>query len=83
MRPSPHTRKLEYMDLVAVKECTDARFLPERFRDSDARRRLESTRIDAVCGRFRLGPPALPAVHCGLRQRLAEWSRLKPDTAPT
>lgn len=32
VRPSPHTRKLEYMDLVAVKECTDARFLPERFR---------------------------------------------------
>ncbi len=33
VRPSPHTRKLEYMDLVAVKECTDARFLPARFRD--------------------------------------------------
>jgi hypothetical protein len=33
VRPSPHTRKLEYMDLVAVKECTDARFLPPRFRD--------------------------------------------------
>ncbi len=32
VRPNPHTRKLEYMDLVAVKECTDARFLPERFR---------------------------------------------------
>ncbi len=32
VRPSPHTRKLEYMDLVAVKECTDSRFLPERFR---------------------------------------------------
>ena len=32
VRPSPHTRKLEYMDLVAVKECTDGRFLPERFR---------------------------------------------------
>lgn len=31
VRPSAHTRKLEYMDLVAVKECTDARFLPERF----------------------------------------------------
>ena len=28
VRPNPHTRKLEYMDLVAVKECTDARFLP-------------------------------------------------------
>ena len=33
IRPSAHTRKLEYMDLVAVKECTDARFLPPRFRD--------------------------------------------------
>jgi AAA+ superfamily predicted ATPase len=32
VRPSAHTRKLEYMDLIAVKECTDARFLPERFR---------------------------------------------------
>jgi len=32
VRPSPHTRKLEYMDLVAVRECTDGRFLPERFR---------------------------------------------------
>lgn len=33
VRPSAYTRKLEYMDLVAVKECTDARFLPPRFRD--------------------------------------------------
>jgi AAA+ superfamily predicted ATPase len=33
VRPSPYTRKLEYMDLVAVKECTDARFLPARFRE--------------------------------------------------
>jgi hypothetical protein len=32
IRPSAHRLKLEYMDLVAVKECTDARFLPERFR---------------------------------------------------
>jgi hypothetical protein len=31
IRPSAHKLKLEYMDLVAVKECTDARFLPERF----------------------------------------------------
>jgi AAA+ superfamily predicted ATPase len=35
VRPNAHTRKLEYMDLVAVKECTDARFLPERFRELD------------------------------------------------
>lgn len=33
VRPSAHSRKLEYMDLVSVKECTDARFLPDRFRD--------------------------------------------------
>ncbi len=31
VRPSAHSRKLEYMDLVAVKECTDSRFLPPRF----------------------------------------------------
>jgi AAA+ superfamily predicted ATPase len=31
IRPSAHRLKLEYMDLVAVRECTDARFLPERF----------------------------------------------------
>ncbi len=46
VRPSPHTRKLEYMDLVAVKECTDARFLPERFRQLTPEE-LE-TRIDAL-----------------------------------
>jgi AAA+ superfamily predicted ATPase len=33
VRPSAHTRKLEYMDLVAVKECTDARFLPPKYRE--------------------------------------------------
>ncbi|MEX0775546.1 MAG: AAA family ATPase [Phycisphaeraceae bacterium] len=31
LRPSAHTRKLEYMDLVAVRECTDARFLPQQY----------------------------------------------------
>jgi len=46
VRPSPHTRKLEYMDLVAVKECTDARFLPERFKTLTPEE-LES-RIDAL-----------------------------------
>ena len=46
VRPSPHTRKLEYMDLVAVKECTDARFLPARFRDLSPEE-IES-RIDAL-----------------------------------
>jgi hypothetical protein len=46
VRPSPHTRKLEYMDLVAVKECTDASFLPPRFRELSPEE-LE-TRIDAL-----------------------------------
>ena len=46
VRPSPHTRKLEYMDLVAVKECTDARFLPARFKDLSPEE-IES-RIDAL-----------------------------------
>ncbi len=46
VRPNPHTRKLEYMDLVAVKECTDVRFLPERYRDLTPEE-LE-TRIDAL-----------------------------------
>jgi hypothetical protein len=46
VRPSPHTRKLEYMDLVAVKECTDARFLPPRFRELSPEE-LE-TQIDAL-----------------------------------
>jgi len=31
-RPSAHVERLELMDLLAVKECTDARFLPGRFR---------------------------------------------------
>ena len=46
-RPSAHTRKLEYMDLVAVKECTDERFLPPRFRDlspEDVERRIDELR---------------------------------------
>jgi AAA+ superfamily predicted ATPase len=46
VRPNPHTRKLEYMDLVAVKECTDVRFLPERFRQLTPEE-LE-TRIDSL-----------------------------------
>jgi ATPase family associated with various cellular activities (AAA) len=46
VRPSPHTRKLEYMDLVAVKECTDVRFLPPRFQELTPEE-LE-TRIEAL-----------------------------------
>jgi SpoVK/Ycf46/Vps4 family AAA+-type ATPase len=46
VRPNPHTRKLEYMDLVAVKECTDERFLPARFAELTPEE-IE-TRIDAL-----------------------------------
>jgi len=31
-RPSAHIERLQLMDLLAVKECTDARFLPKRFK---------------------------------------------------
>ena len=47
VRPNAHTRKLEYMDLVAVKECTDTRFLPPQYRDltpEDLEQRIEMTR---------------------------------------
>ena len=47
VRPNAHTRKLEYMDLVAVKECTDARFLPARYRDlapEEIEQRIEELR---------------------------------------
>ncbi len=43
VRPSAHSERLELMDLLAVKECTDVRFLPERFRSlslSDVNRRI-------------------------------------------
>ncbi|MBC8041957.1 MAG: ATP-binding protein [Rhizobacter sp.] len=33
MKPNAYTKKLEYMDLVAVRECTDASFLPEKFKN--------------------------------------------------
>ncbi len=34
-RPMSHSARLEFMDLAAVMECTDKRFLPEKFRDLD------------------------------------------------
>lgn len=46
-RPSSYTGALEYMDLVAVKECTDSRFLPEKYvklTPEDLDRRLELLR---------------------------------------
>lgn len=48
VRPSAHVERLELMDLLAVKECTDTRFLPERFRDvplSDVNRRIEVLKL--------------------------------------
>jgi AAA+ superfamily predicted ATPase len=47
VRPNAHTRKLEYMDLVAVRECTDSHFLPPRYRElspEDLEQRIEETR---------------------------------------
>lgn len=47
VRPSAYTRKLEYMDLIAVKECTDARFLPPQYRDlppEELERRIDELR---------------------------------------
>jgi AAA+ superfamily predicted ATPase len=47
VRPSAHTRKLEYMDLIAVRECTDARFLPEKYRKlspEEVERRIDELR---------------------------------------
>jgi SpoVK/Ycf46/Vps4 family AAA+-type ATPase len=47
VRPNAYTRKLEYMDLIAVKECTDSRFLPPMYRDmtpEDLEARIEATR---------------------------------------
>ena len=40
-RPMAHQDHLEYMDLIAVKECTDDGFLPTRFRE------MEMTDLDA------------------------------------
>ena len=50
-RPSAHVERLELMDLLAVKECTDTRFLPERFRKlslADLNARIE--RLKATTG---------------------------------
>jgi ATPase family associated with various cellular activities (AAA) len=47
-RPSAHVERLELMDLLAVKEATDARFLPERFRKlslPEVNHRIEELRL--------------------------------------
>jgi ATPase family associated with various cellular activities (AAA) len=48
VRPSAHVDRLQFMDLLAVKECTDTRFLPDRFRTlsiADVNRRIEALRM--------------------------------------
>ncbi len=48
-RPSAHVERLELMDLLAAKECTDERFLPERFRQlslAEINRRIEELKYD-------------------------------------
>lgn len=47
MKPNANTRKLEYMDLVAVRECTDTSFLPEKYAvmpPEDLEKRLDELR---------------------------------------
>jgi len=47
-RPLPHKKILEYMDLQAVKECTDVGFLPPKFRELPAEQveqRLEQLKM--------------------------------------
>ena len=46
-RPSAYSERLELMDLLAIKECTDSKFLPERFRGlslAEVNRRIEVLR---------------------------------------
>ena len=48
VRPSAHVQRLVLMDLLAVKECTDTRFLPPRFRDlpmDEVDRRIAELRL--------------------------------------
>jgi hypothetical protein len=47
-RPSAHRDRLELMDLLAVKECTDRRFLPPAYQKlsiEDVNRRIEKLRL--------------------------------------
>ena len=48
VRASAHTERLELMDMLAVKECTDTRFLPERFRtlpSAEVNRRIAALKL--------------------------------------
>ncbi|MEM7482107.1 MAG: AAA family ATPase [Acidobacteriota bacterium] len=48
VRPSAHVERLQLMDLLAVKECTDTRFLPPRFAKlslGEVNRRIDDLRM--------------------------------------
>lgn len=48
-RPMAHSARLEYMDLAAVVECTDKRFLPEKFANMNtdlAQRRMDALKAE-------------------------------------
>ncbi len=48
-RPMAHSARLEYMDLAAVVECTDQRFLPEKFAKldmDDIKRRMDELKLE-------------------------------------
>jgi len=48
-RPMAHSARLEYMDLAAVVECTDQRFLPEKFsklETDDIKRRMDELKLE-------------------------------------
>ena len=48
-RPMAHSARLEYMDLAAVVECTDKRFLPAKFADVDvtkAQKRMDILKLE-------------------------------------
>ncbi len=48
-RPMAHSARLEYMDLAAVVECTDKRFLPEKFSKIDitqAQQRMDALKME-------------------------------------
>lgn len=48
-RPMAHSARLRYMDLAAVIECTDKRFLPEKFANMDlniVQRQMEALKLE-------------------------------------
>lgn len=51
-RPMAHKAHLEFMDLVAVKECTDESFLPQAYQSLSPDE--VDTRIESLKGRLRL-----------------------------